>query len=127
MASVDLGKVTDLLETRNQIWQDPTGTIMNANQTVRELKNINSCKTGWLLVWRSYNAGIKDWGYSVTPIYKWSRYGGKNSFHPVPVEYNGKRTMCVKQLYVGDTYITGHDQNSVDEASATVLWEIVEF
>ena len=127
MPTVDLGKVTDVLKTRNQLWVDPTGSLMIGSQTVKNLKNINSCKTGWLLVWRSYNNGIKDWGYAVTPIYKWARYQGKNSFHGVPVESGGKRTTCVKQLYVGETYITGHDQNAQDEAGSTVLYEIVEF
>ena len=116
-----------------------TGYYMTAGHTVRPSKKLSECRNGWVLLWSDYDPDTsstneKDWVTTVIPKItpsgaKWSnklfycdipRYVGDNT-----ADVDNERRI-IKQIYISDDKIVGHNSNSQDERSDVVLRAVLE-
>lgn len=129
MAKIDLGKVVALVPQKNVLWSKPAGSYINDGDTFTPSKNIRDCANGWNLRFRQYGPGqgIKDWGYHSIKIHKDDIVVGKNTFLPALAKLEGRIQVVGKQVYMTDTYIKGHADNSASPSNNCALYEILEW
>jgi hypothetical protein len=91
-------------------------------QTVTPSKKLSQCKNGWMLVWSDYDVSVGsndfDWVFTYIPKFTPSAMNGGSSLVGVANNLSGTNTnVTVKRLYISDSSITGHADNSVDATS----------
>ena len=117
-----------------------SGYYMTAGHTVKPSKKLSECRNGWVLLWSDYDpdtstSNEKDWVTTIIP--KITPSGGKWSnklFYCDIPRYVGDNTAdidterrIIKQIYISDDKIVGHNTNNQDERSDVVLRAVYEF
>ena len=110
------------------------GYYMTGSQTVTPSKKLSECAHGWILLWSDYDpdtSTVNEKDYCTTMIpsrtptgAKWSsklfycdlpRYIGDN------LSDMSTEKRCIKQIYISDDKIVGHNSNSQGERNDLVL------
>ncbi|WP_431798919.1 hypothetical protein [Halobacillus andaensis] len=101
---------------------------MQDGQDATPTKALKDCANGWVLIWSDYNVGEGEndfhFVYSFIPKrFTAKDLNGKSSLFQVPTASGGDDVAgyATKQLYVHDTYITGHSDNNDGDAPRDVV------
>lgn len=102
---------------------------MQASQTVNPKRAISDCPNGWIMVWSRYDAGTSYnsfWNFVYVPkkFATLSSGGMVHSLGADPTTGTGsviRIQPIYKYIYITDTAITGHAQNSAEPNNTTVL------
>lgn len=103
--------------------------FMNATQTVNPKRAISDCPNGWIMVWSRFDNGNpvnSFWNFVYVPK-RFSNLSAGGMVHSIgadPVAGTGTvaQTQPVyKYIYITNTAINGHAQNSVNPNNTTVL------
>lgn len=117
-----------------------SGYYMTAGHTVTPTKKLSECAHGWILAWSDFDKDTattneKDWHFDVIPNKTPSggTWSSKLMYFDIP-RYIGDNEndidterRIIKQCYVSDDKIVGHDANNKDERHDVVLRAVYEF
>lgn len=117
-----------------------SGYYMTAGHTVTPSKKLSECAHGWLLLWSDYDPDTtttneKDFYTTVIPNRTPSggAWSNKLFYCDIP-RYVGDNTSdidterrIIKQIYISDDKIVGHNTNNLDERNDVVLRAVYEF
>lgn len=116
------------------------GYYMTAGHTVTPTKKLSECQHGWVLIWSDFDkttATANDKDFCTTVIPKVTPAGATWSnklFYCDLPRYIGDNTSdidterrIIKQIYISDNKIVGHDSNNLDERHDVVLRAVYEY
>ena len=115
------GKSVLINQGRQTLW---SGTfLMNDVQQVTPSKALSDCQNGWVMVWGDFDTSTStanDYNYVFHYIHKNSYLASKNSLWICSTD-GGDNLDVTKKLYITNTYIKGHADNSTTTKQCDVV------
>ncbi|WP_026676776.1 hypothetical protein [Fictibacillus gelatini] len=117
-----------------QLWKG--ALYVFGDQTITPKKKLSECRNGWVLIWSDYDPGSKptenDFDWAITFIPKFFKEIDNGGGFLIPIVYGMSDktvSLTAKRIYINDSTITGHDDNSGSDNSANdvVLRYVYEF
>jgi hypothetical protein len=104
--------------THNLLWSG--SSYPNGSTTITPTLPLSACVNGWILEWSDYDAGTSttndfNFAFSFIPKSFPELYNGKGIMIPIGASVSSDQSIApfitVKQLYIYDDRIVGHDLN----------------
>ena len=115
------GKSVLINQGRQTLWNG--GWLMNDAQQVTPSKALSDCQNGWVMIWGDYDTStstLNDYNYVFHYIHKNSYLASKNSLWICSTD-GGDNLDVTKKLYITNTYIKGHADNSATSKQCDVV------